>query len=116
MAVLLAVVTYLVLTPLALTLLNSFQLARPGQPPVYSLAAWVRVFTDRSILSALANTVALTLVRQPLSLVLGILFAWLIARTDLPSKSELEFMFWLSFFLPALPVTMGWMLLLGGKF
>src|SRR5207245_11014928 len=38
------------------------------------------------------------------------------ARTDLPMKGLLEFFFWLSFFLPALPETMGWILLLDPKY
>jgi iron(III) transport system permease protein len=48
--------------------------------------------------------------------VLGCFFAWLIARTDIPMKGFLEFFFWLSFFLPALPEAMGWILLLDPKY
>ena len=115
-AVLFAVVAFLVLTPLLLLLVGSFQLARPGEAPVYGLAGWRRAFTDRSILEALWNTVSLAVVRQAIALVIGVLLSWLIARTDLPWKKALEFMFWISFFLPPLPVTLGWILLLDGKF
>jgi iron(III) transport system permease protein len=55
-------------------------------------------------------------VRQSIALVIGVLLSWLIARTDLPWKKGLEFMFWISFFLPPLPVALGWILLLDGKF
>ncbi|HEY2920911.1 MAG TPA: hypothetical protein VGK77_18165, partial [Candidatus Binatia bacterium] len=34
------VVAFLVLTPLFLLLVGSFQLARPGEAPVYGLAGW----------------------------------------------------------------------------
>ena len=115
-AVLFAVVAFLVLTPLLLLLVGSFQLARPGEAPVYGLAGWRRAFSDRSILEALWNTVSLAVVRQSIALVIGVLLSWLIARTDLPWKKALEFMFWISFFLPPLPVTLGWILLLDGKF
>jgi iron(III) transport system permease protein len=115
-AVLFGVVAFLVLTPLFLLLLNSFQLARPGEVPVYGFNGWRRAFSDRSILEALWNTVSLAVVRQAIALVIGVLLAWLIARTDLPYKKSLEFMFWISFFLPSLPVALGWILLLDGKF
>jgi iron(III) transport system permease protein len=115
-AVLFGVVAFLVLTPLFLLLLNSFQLARPGEVPVYGFNGWRRAFSDRSILEALWNTVSLAVVRQAIALVIGVLLSWLIARTDLPYKKSLEFMFWISFFLPSLPVALGWILLLDGKF
>jgi iron(III) transport system permease protein len=115
-AILFGIVAFLVLTPLFLLLLNSFQLARPGEVPVYGLNGWRRAFSDRSILEALWNTVSLAVVRQAIALVIGILLSWLIARTDLPYKKSLEFMFWISFFLPSLPVALGWILLLDGKF
>jgi iron(III) transport system permease protein len=115
-AVLFAVVAFLVLTPLLLLLVGSFQLARPGEAPVYGFAGWRRAFSDPSILQALWNTVSLSVVRQSIALVIGVLLSWLIARTDLPWKKGLEFMFWISFFLPPLPVALGWILLLDGKF
>ncbi len=116
MVILLGVVAFLVLTPLALTVVGSFQLARPGQPPVYGLYGWAQVFSDPSILRALGNTVSLAVSRQLIALVVGVFLAWLIARTDLPWKGGLEFMFWISFFIPTLPVTVGWILLLDGEF
>jgi iron(III) transport system permease protein len=42
--------------------------------------------------------------------------AWLLARTDLPGKAVIVFMFWVAFFLPTLPVVLGWILLLDPDF
>jgi iron(III) transport system permease protein len=116
MAILLLVVGFLVLTPLALMILNSFQIARPGQPIVWGLDGWVKAFTTPGIVKAMINTFTLAITRQAIALLIGAFFAWLIARTDLPMKGLLEFFFWLSFFLPALPETMGWILLLDPKY
>jgi iron(III) transport system permease protein len=116
MAILLLVVGFLVLTPLALMILNSFQIARPGQPIVWGLEGWVKAFTTPGIVKAMSNTFTLAITRQAIALLIGAFFAWLIARTDLPMKGLLEFFFWLSFFLPALPETMGWILLLDPKY
>src|SRR5579884_2408263 len=99
MSVLLAIVTFLVMMPLTLMLLNNFQLARPGQPPVYGLDGWRQALTDSSMLNAMKNTVALSVTREGIALVLGVLLAWLIARTDMPWKTNLEFIFWVAFFL-----------------
>jgi iron(III) transport system permease protein len=116
MTLLLLLVGFLVLTPLGLMIFNSFQIARPGEPIVYGVDGWVKAFTTPGILKAMANTFSLALTRQAIALVIGAFFAWLIARTDLPMKGVLEFLFWLSFFLPALPETMGWILLLDPKY
>ncbi|HMF48450.1 MAG TPA: iron ABC transporter permease [Candidatus Saccharimonadales bacterium] len=116
MAILIIVVAFLVLTPLALMILNSFQTARPGQPIVWGLEGWVKAFTTPGIIKAITNTFSLAITRQVIALLIGSFFAWLIARTDLPMKGTLEFFFWLSFFLPALPETMGWILLLDPKY
>ena len=116
MAILIIVVAFLVLTPLALMILNSFQTARPGQPIVWGLEGWVKAFTTPGIIKAITNTFSLAITRQAIALLIGSFFAWLIARTDMPMKGTLEFFFWLSFFLPALPETMGWILLLDPKY
>jgi iron(III) transport system permease protein len=116
MTILLLVVGFLVLTPLALMILNSFQIARPGQPIVWGLEGWVKAFSTPGIIKAITNTFTLAITRQAIALFIGAFFAWLIARTDLPMKGLLEFFFWLSFFLPALPETMGWILLLDPKY
>lgn len=116
MAILLVVVGFLVLTPLGLMILNSFQIARPGQPIVWGMEGWVKAFSTPGIVKAMTNTFTLAITRQAIALAIGCFFAWLIARTDLPMKGLLEFFFWLSFFLPALPETMGWILLLDPKY
>jgi iron(III) transport system permease protein len=116
MAILLVVVGFLVLTPLCLMILNSFQTARPGEAISWGFEGWVKAFTTQGIVSAMSNTFSLAITRQSIALLIGSFFAWLIARTDIPMKGFLEFLFWLSFFLPALPETMGWILLLDPKY
>jgi iron(III) transport system permease protein len=116
MALLLLVVGFLVLTPLCLMILNSFQTARPGEPIVWGVEGWVKAFNTPGIVNAMHNTFSLAITRQAIALLIGSFFAWLIARTDIPMKGFLEFLFWLSFFLPALPETMGWILLLDPKY
>jgi iron(III) transport system permease protein len=112
----LAFIAFLVVTPLFLLLLNSFQIGKPGGAVVYSLDGWRQAFGSMGIVDAVYNSFSLAITRQIIATVVGVFLAWLLARTDIPMKRGLEFLFWLSFFLPALPVTLGWILLLDPKY
>src|SRR5262245_58543997 len=115
-SVVLAVVAFCVLFPVLLVVLESFQVAAPGQPAAYGLDGWRAALSEPGLRSALWNTLKVTFVRQLLSLPLAVLIAWLLARTDLPGRSWLEFAFWAAFFLPTLTVTLSWILLLDPEY
>ena len=108
----LAIVLFAVLYPAGVIILSSFE--TPGEKLVsgFGLQAWKMAFSDPAILSAIWHTLTITLARQTIALPIAILLAWVIARTDVPGASTLEFLFWLGYFLPPLPVAMGWILLL----
>lgn len=112
MLMLLASVGCVVLIPLFLIILSSFQISPMGQPVAYGIQGWSEAFSDPSVISALWNTFSLAIVRQIIATVIGILVVWLIVRTDMPLRNEFELMFWISYFLPTLPITLGWILLL----
>ena len=103
---------FYVVYPLLLILLNSFNTARVGQPAIYGLQPWIDAWTASGIVQALLNTFALATCYQIISFGIGIGLAWVLARTNIPAAGKLEFMFWLSIFIPALSTTLGWMLLL----
>jgi iron(III) transport system permease protein len=108
----LAIVLFAVLSPAGVIILSSFE--TPGEKLVsgFGLQAWKMAFSDPAILSAIWHTLTITLARQTIALPIAILLSWVIARTDVPGASTLEFLFWLGYFLPPLPVAMGWILLL----
>lgn len=97
--------------PIALLLLKSFVVSRPGHAIEWGLIGWIRAFSDTNLLIAMLNTFGLAIVRVALTVVLAIFFAWVVTRTDTPFKGFIEFALWLGFFLPMLPMTMGWILL-----
>ena len=107
-AVLVAILAY----PLALLFIKSFAISRPGQPTVWGLGGWAAAFGDVNLAVAIGNTFYLGFVRVTLTSVLAIFFAWVVTRTDTPLKGFIEVTLWLGFFLPLLPMTMGWILLL----
>jgi iron(III) transport system permease protein len=111
MMIVVGVIGFAVLLPLALMVLNTFKISQPSQPDVYSLSGWTRPFTTPGIPTALWNSAKVVVVQQAISFPIAILFAWLIARTQLPASKFLEFLFWIAFFIPTIPVIQAWILL-----
>jgi iron(III) transport system permease protein len=54
--------------------------------------------------------------RAPIAAILGFLIAWLLIRIRLPGGRLLEFAMWVTFFIPLLPVTLSWILLLHPRY
>jgi iron(III) transport system permease protein len=106
----LAAIALLVLYPVVILIANSFQVGTFGQPTHLGLDNWTTAFSSPRVWDALKNTVTLSVARQSIALVVGVLVAWVLARTDLPGKYWLEFGFWVAVFLPTLTVTLGWIM------
>jgi iron(III) transport system permease protein len=106
------IVGLFVLYPVLVVLVNSFVAGAIGQPRYWSLAGWRAVFSDPTMLNAVINTAKILAANESISLPSAVLLAWLLARTDLPLRGMLEFTFWVTFFLPPLSVTLGWVALL----
>lgn len=100
------------LLPVLVLLWSSFNTAGPAEAARYALDNWRAAFSDDRVFDAIWMTVRLALTRVAIAVFAGICFAWLIARTDMPGGSTFEFLFWVAFFTPALPLTFGWILLL----
>jgi iron(III) transport system permease protein len=112
MAVLIGFMGFYVLYPLTLIVINSFNIATIAEPEVYGLQAWREAFAEPGIWRSLWNSIKIGIVLQLIALPLGIFMSWLLARTNIFFASAFEFGFWISFFLPNLATTFGWMLLL----
>lgn len=101
----------LTLLPLLAVIQGSFESHIEGEQ-AFTLQGWQALFNEPRILTALGNTLGLTLTSQLIALPVSIGLAWLLGRTDLPGRGWLEFAFWVSFFLPGLAVVQGWTLVL----
>jgi iron(III) transport system permease protein len=111
-AVLILLLVFFLAYPIALLFVKSFVSSRPGQPTVWTINGWVAAFTDAKLPIAIGNTFLLAFVRVIVTTGLAIFFAWVVTRTDTPFKGFIEMALWIGFFLPLLPMTMGWILLL----
>jgi iron(III) transport system permease protein len=112
MTLLIGFMGFYVLYPLMLIVLNSFNTATIAEPEVYGLDAWRKAFAEPGIWRSLWNSVKIGIVLQLIALPTGIFTSWLLARTNIYAASFFEFGFWISFILPNLATTFGWMLLL----
>jgi iron(III) transport system permease protein len=111
--IVLGVVGLFVLYPVLIILVDSFVVGPIGGTRHWSLDGWHAAFTDPTMLNAVANTAKVLVANESISLPSAVLLAWLLARTDLPLRGMFEFAFWITFFLPSLSVTLGWIVLLG---
>jgi iron(III) transport system permease protein len=112
MTLLIGFMGFYVLYPLTLIVINSFNTATIAEPEVYGFGAWRQAFAEPGIWRSLWNSVKIGIVLQLIALPTGIFLAWLLARTNIYGANFFEFGFWISFILPNLATTFGWMLLL----
>jgi iron(III) transport system permease protein len=106
----------LVLYPVAMIIYGGFWSSMPGEPGYFTLNGYRVAFTQPGLWKALWNTYWLAISTKVIAAALAIFFAWVIARTDTPGKNWLEVGFWLYFFMPFMPMTMAWVLLLAPNF
>ena len=113
MAVLIIVFGLYIVYPVILIFINSFNVAeRVRDPFVFSFDNWRMAFSDPSLFEALRNTFVVYFLYTGISFPVAIVIAWLLARTKMKFSYGLEFMFWVSFMLPGIAVTIGWTYLL----
>lgn len=110
----LGVVAFLVIYPLALLAFASFEVGPYGQETSIGLGNWVSALTEPELQNTIINTLTLTGTRQLIGFFVGVIVAFLLARTNLPGRHWLEFGFWIAFLIPTLPVVLGWIFLLDG--
>ena len=99
------------LLPVAFLVIASFNVAPFGASFKFGLGGWSDMLSSAKTAVSIVNSLLLS-VRVPIALVVGFVLSWLLVRYDIPGGRFIELSIWLAFFLPALPMTMGWVLLL----
>jgi iron(III) transport system permease protein len=112
----LALLSLIVLCPIYLLLVAGLQVDGSSAAAGYSFASWRAAFSEPGIAKAFLNTLIVTALVQGISIPIAILIAWVIARTDMPGAGFAELLFWVTFFIPTLAVTSGWILVGDPKF
>ena len=115
-AVILGSLLLLVAYPLILLIYGSFMVEGTDMRSSFGFSAWTNAFAQPGMATALVNTLKRVAVTEVISLPAAIMIAWLSARTDMPGRKVLDFLLWVAFFLPVLPVLLGWILLFDPDF
>jgi iron(III) transport system permease protein len=113
---LLAILIIVIVYPLGLLLINSFIHTLPDGTEQIGFGNWTLAWSQTGIIESITNTLNMVFVTMIIVFPIGVLFAWLLTRTDIPGKQYLDFFMWLAFFLPTLPILMGWILLMDPDF
>jgi iron(III) transport system permease protein len=108
LAILLAV---LVLYPFAVLLTSSFFTGQPGRLGNFTLANYAVWFSSWDLLPIMLNSVIFSGSRLAIGLVFALLFAWAVARTDVPLAGLMGWMIPIPFFIPDLLTGFGWLML-----
>jgi iron(III) transport system permease protein len=112
MPILIVGLGFYIVYPLVLILVNSFNVAAISQPARYGLDNWVAAFSQPRLLQSLGNTLIVYFLYETIGFPIAVIIAWALARIRMPFAHGLEFLFWVSFMLPSLFTTIGWMMLL----
>ena len=114
MAAVLLSLGYFLIWPVILLLINSFNTATDWfvEPRSWGLRHWQNAFQRPGLLRSLGNSLLIWSVTVATSFPIGVTIAWILARTKIPFSHTLEFMFWISYMVPALPTTIAWITLL----
>ncbi|MGX1349571.1 iron(III) transport system permease protein [Bradyrhizobium elkanii] len=107
LALLVAILAFLSVYPLSMLLYGSLHSTPPGMAGTFNLGGYRDVVTLQSAVTLL-NTVGISLAKTIPSVVLAVLLAWILARTDTPFRGALEVLITLPFFIPPILTAMAW--------
>jgi iron(III) transport system permease protein len=113
MASIIAVLGLFLIYPVVLLLINSFNTAPEFfvPPRQWGLDNWRNALDTPGLVQSLFNTLMLWGLVLVFSFPTAVLIAWTLARTNVPMTHWLEFMFWVSFMMPGIATTIGWIML-----
>ncbi len=114
MGVLLLTLGYFLIWPVLLLLINSFNASNDWfvEPRRWGMNHWINAFQRPGLLRSLGNSLLIWSLTVSISFPVGVTIAWILARTKIPFSHTLEFLFWVSYMVPALPTTIAWITLL----
>ena len=114
-AALFVILSFMIIYPIGMLLLGAVTIGNPATEGLQlgsaSLSNFVEVLADPTILTALSNSLVIGLCSTFVSLVIGLLFAWIVARTNTPFKKLVETAGLTPLFLPPLVGAVAWSIL-----
>ena len=114
MAGVLLILGFYFIYPILLLVIYSFNVAPEVfvGAPEWGLDNWRVAFTKPGIFRAVWNSFFIWGLTFAVSMPVGIVIAWTLARTRIPWSHGIEFAFWVAYMIPGLATTIGWIMLL----
>jgi iron(III) transport system permease protein len=107
-----ALTIYLVVIPLVFLLWTSFRTGQIGMPAELTVSNYARAYGNPATYELIQNTVLFALGSAGIALLLGIMFAWLVERTNMPGKNFFYPLFLVPIAIPGVLFSIAWVLLL----
>lgn len=114
-ALLLIAVGTVTVAPVLYVLVASFDVANIGEPYRFGTAGWREVFANPRTMDSIGYSFLLS-ARVPVAVAIAFVIAWLLVRVEIPGRRFIEMTLWFGFFLPSVPMMMGWILLLDANY
>jgi iron(III) transport system permease protein len=106
-----ALLTILVLYPFAVLLTASFFTGQPGRLGAFTLQNYEAWLGSWDLLPIMLNSVIFSGSRLVIALFFALVFAWAVARTNVPYAGLMAWMIPIPFFIPDLLTGFGWLML-----
>lgn len=108
----LLVTIYLIVIPLVFLIWTSFRTGHIGVPVELTVSNYARAYANPATYELISNTLVFALGSGAIALLLGIIFAWLVERTNLPAKDLIYPLFLVPIAIPGVLFSIAWVLLL----
>ena len=112
---LLVAVGFVTLAPVAYVVVESFDVSPLGAPFRFGLDGWSEIFSSPRTWNSIVYSFILS-ARVPIAIVVAFLISWLLIRVEIPGRRFIELSLLFGFFLPGVPMMMGWVLLLDSNY
>ncbi len=106
-----AVLVVLVLYPVAILFIASFYTGQPGRWGDLTLASYRTWLQGGDLAMIMMNSVIYSASRLVISMSLALLFAWAVARTNVPFRRTMSLLLPIPFFMPDLLTGISWLML-----
>ncbi len=107
-----ALVLFAVLYPLAWLLYGSLHSTAPMQPGQLTLQNYVRAYGDEAVPATLRNTIVFAVGQTLLSLAIGTWLGWVLTRTNTPGRGVFSLLALALFLTPTILAVVAWTMLL----
>ena len=104
----------IVVIPIFMIVFNTF-FSQTGNTWKFELSMFIRQMTDAKNLAAMWNTIVIAFFATIFGTIMGVFYAWLLGRSDIPAKGLMRALFNIPYMFPPFLGAMAWDMLLNSR-